>query len=587
MPKNRSESNAPTNDQGASVNRGSRLLAATLAIAASTLTARAEILPQNDAGSGADAPDAASSQIALASQAIYEGMLEGPADPLDRADWYAIQMAGPGYIKASHVGPSCFALADATGSILSEECSPEPVIGSLTLQVEAAGLRYLVVFDNPGPYKISVGINAAAGDPLGVTGTLFGTRSPLAPVAPARQSGDHVVMAVVDTGINPYHEFFRAPALQDHPSTWLPGFPSEAEPLELTFGHATTDAARAADATMWASVVPSAYDDGTGAFTTHLYTFPGTRVVGAVSFGEYVDTTDVEAPPTTPILDDHSHGSASSGLAAGANMSAADGNVLIVMVEIGKGTFEEGVLWAARQPWIDAISVSLGTVGNVGGTGLAMDAYNRFVWGETRMSPLAATGAAASSGKPVFVSSGNGISGQGLLTPDRCSTYTSEWTGPQWVTRIGAADGQTGNPKPWYCTPVDAIAKTGIGSVGHTTSTGISIATGTSASAPNVAGHFARLLLESRRAGDSLSRNDVLDRLLRSAAPVFLPPGTDGISSPYPLSAPEQGYGLVDGAAWERALQAPNEPAPARLELQTWFEADAAVRSMLWGDPSP
>jgi len=568
------------------MDRGFRLLAATLAIAGSTLTARAEILPQNDAGSGADAPDAASSQIALASQVIYDGLLEGPADPIDRADWYAVEMTGSGYIKASHVGPSCFALADTSGALRAQECAPEPVVGGLTLQVEGAGTYFLVVFDNPGPYKISVGINAAAGDLLGVTGTLFGRRTPLATVAPATQSGEHVVMAVVDTGINPYHEFFRAPALQDHPSSWLPGFPSEAEPLELTFGHPTTDAARAADASMWASVRSSAYDEETDAFTTHLYTFPGTRVVGAVSFGEYVDTTDVEAPPTTAILDDHSHGSASSGLAAGANMPAADGNVLIVMVEIGKGTFEEGVLWAAQQPWIDAISVSLGTVGNVG-TGPAMDAYDRFVWGETRMSPLVATGAAALSGRPVFVASGNGISGQGLLTPDRCSTYTSEWTGPLWVTRIGAADGGTSNPKPWYCTPVDVIAKTGVGSVGHTTSTGISIATGTSASAPNVAGHFARLLLESRRAGDTLSRREVLDRLLRSAAPVFLPPGTDGISTPYPLSAPEQGYGLVDGAAWERAMFTLDGPAPARPELQTWFEADSAVRSELWGAPTP
>lgn len=543
------------------------------------LPARAALTPQNDAGSGKDAADGPSSEITIQPGIVYDGVLEAPAaggDVADAADWYAVEVTERGFFKVSHTGASCFAAADASGAILQQECDPEPVVGGITVAVSAPGTYYAVVFDAPGPYRFGVGVNESAPDILGLVGALFGETGPLPAVSPASMDAEHTVLAVVDTGINPYHEFFRAPALTEHPSTWLEGFPADAASLDLSFDGITAEESYAADATTWASVERTTFDEESRGFGTRLYTFPGTRIVGAVSLGEYDDLTE-EGTPARAIIDDVGHGTHSAGLAGGALLDAPDGDVLLVIVEVGQGSFEQGVLWAARQPWIDAITVSLGTRANA-----PTDEFINPIY-DGSMTPLDATREAARNGKRLFVSSGNGVSGLGVAA-DRCSTYTNGWVGPVWITRVGAADYENGQPTTWHCAPVDVIAKTGVPVPSHRTLTGTAIGTGTSASTPVVAGVFAHLQLHARSAALDVTSATILEHLLHAAAPSQETPNARGPGVPYPASIAEQGYGLVDQAAYERALQSLDAgSAIARPETEVWFASDRAIRDMLWG----
>jgi hypothetical protein len=78
------------------------------------------------------------------------------------------------------------------------------------------------------------------------------------------------VVALIDRGINPYHEAFRddSPLAHVHPSTYIEGFPEDAEALNLTLEADSYAAALEADREVWANV-----SDG------ELYWIPGTRIV--------------------------------------------------------------------------------------------------------------------------------------------------------------------------------------------------------------------------------------------------------------------------------------------------------------------
>lgn len=555
-----------------------RLFAVVLAaVLCAPLTATGSVLPQNDAGTGRDAPDVANSTFRINPGVVYDGMIEGIL--LDDEDWYAFDAPAGARIEVAASGVlGCVSLHDSSGTELDFACPTGYLVARAVAVAPASGTYYASYsYLQPDAYRFSVGVGTLAPAPGDLDlDDLFGSNDPLPAVSPASTSGKHSVVAVVDTGINPYHQFFRAPALATHPRTWLPGFPKTAKTVNLSLGASGYDAARAADAAKFAGLTRTTYDAASDTFDTHLYTFPGTRVVGAVSFGEYVDNTETAAVDRKPVLDDNGHGTHSAGLAAGANLAAADGDVLVVMVEVGKGDFEKGVRWAARQPWIDAISVSLGLVANAPVTTSALGSRTGMEW---------ATREASRNGKPVFMASGNGVSNTGLA-PDHCTTYTSPYTGPGWVTRVGAAEHRDGSPTWWHCVPVDAIARTDVQSPdGHDTKASSS-ASGTSAATPNVAGHYAHLLLAGRRARSTATRATVLDYLLHAAQPAAMTPGAHE-PSVYPLSLADQGYGLVAGAALDAAttrLVSGRGPA-ARPETTQWFTADAALRASLWGSP--
>lgn len=127
----------------------------------------------------------------------------------------------------------------------------------------------------------------------------------------APSPGAQAVVAIVDTGINPYHATFRdrSALAQRHPSRYLPGYPKDAVALRLTLDAADYWKALKADCQrVWSRVRPG-----------RLYWFPGTKIVGAVSFDLTQRPADCRAaePSAVPVLDDHRHGTMTASRAVG------------------------------------------------------------------------------------------------------------------------------------------------------------------------------------------------------------------------------------------------------------------------------
>ncbi|HEX2021476.1 MAG TPA: S8/S53 family peptidase [Candidatus Thermoplasmatota archaeon] len=179
--------------------------------------------------------------------------------------------------------------------------------------------------------------------------------------APAATRGPDAVIALVDSGINPYHVVFRddSPRALQHPSTYLAGYPADAVALNLTLDAGSLEDALKADCETWASVEAD-----------RLYWFPGTRIVGGIHVStswtnflgprvaEPYSCKDAEANQTPSLVFGGSHGTMTASRAAGAGYGACP-ECLIVMVE---SAGPEPILWAADQPWIDVQSNSWGPI---------------------------------------------------------------------------------------------------------------------------------------------------------------------------------------------------------------------------------
>src|SRR5690349_3408607 len=79
-----------------------------------------------------------------------------------------------------------------------------------------------------------------------------------APAAHASAAPARAVVALADTGIDPYHQVFRdrsARAYQ-YPGSYLPGYPKNATALKLHLDVKDYWAAVRADCKVWKSVVP-------------------------------------------------------------------------------------------------------------------------------------------------------------------------------------------------------------------------------------------------------------------------------------------------------------------------------------------
>lgn len=557
---------------------GLALALGALTVAALAPSGAGALVPQDDAGSGGDAPDEPRPGVAVESGEAYSGTTEGIR--LDPEDHYAFSADQGERIVARVSGlQGCFRILDAHGNDLSGfQCTLGGVErGRATAIAPADGTYYLRYGSiQADRYAFSLGVGEAPPPPAPMDSGLRVPRGVVPPVTAATQAGEHTVVAVIDTGVNPYHEFLRAPNLTDHPSRWLDGFPRHAESVDLTLGASNYSSALQADAGTWADLSYSGHADAEGIEGEHLYTFPGTRVVAGISFGEY-DSPFRGGGGARPVLDEHGHGTGSAGLAAGAGLAEADGDVLVVAVEVGQGTFESGYWWAARQPWIDVISASLGSLANAPSPPIAFGQEDAVPW---------ATREATANGIPVLVASGNGFTQTGV-GPDHCSTHTSEHTGPRWVTPIGAAEPRTGNPSSWHWVPVEAIARAPAPSLAATSVNATDPHTGTSASTPNVAGHLAKLLQEARERGLDPAPQRALDHLLHAARPADPKPALAAEPSlPGPASVADQGYGLVDGDAVDRALgtlEAGHGPEP-RPAADAFFRADDRARDLLWGE---
>jgi subtilase family protein len=188
----------------------------------------------------------------------------------------------------------------------------------------------------------------------------------LAPAAYARKGYDKVVVlrppptrpgvvALIDTGINPYSTAFRDGSRLAYkpPWTYMPGYPKNTPALRLSLGLPYEKAVKK-DADVWAQVKPNT-----------LYWIPGTRIVGAISMGAGgVSCPTVGTPPANGytnsgceehrILDDHGHGTMTASRAAGSPNSLAPRGRIVEIEGLGAKSVE----WAADQGWIDVQSNS-------------------------------------------------------------------------------------------------------------------------------------------------------------------------------------------------------------------------------------
>lgn len=411
-----------------------------------------------------------------------------------------------------------------------------------------------------------------------------------------------VVVAVLDTGINPYHMEFRDTARTVHPSTYIPGYPAGAQELRLTLDAPDYATARAADDATWDA-----------AKFGKLYYVPGTKIVGAISFG----TLEDGGPP---VLDPHGHGTATSSKAVGSTLGGAPG-ALVVMVQFSADLFSIGgwwrlADWVNRQEWIDVVSMSFGMPAN------AYFPVLDFARHTKRM---------ADAGKVVVAAAGNGV---GICGGAPAANVLDQVSSPPWVVSVGATSPWNDQPVTWGSYPVDVVAQGDRVTVATRDSlTGTQKKCGTSFSAPFVAGAFAHAIAAARAARPPTSGpladgvlgiEELHNVVLRSARVVSVldsyirycagfnqhcPPlqceygggwvcaeDCIGLLTAHPgwctnlLPAPPgaefvvMGHGLVDGASREKAARviAGQEAEPSRPVEDVWRASVLAVRTAVW-----
>lgn len=374
-----------------------------------------------------------------------------------------------------------------------------------------------------------------------------------------------VVVAVIDNGITPYHAAFRAwdggPSFAD-----VPGFPADAARIPLTLDAGGFEAALEADEAAWSAIPQET-----------LVVFEGTRVAGA-----WFAKPD-EA--SLPIVGDGGHGTP----VADAVLEASP-HALVVMLQIyDDEDIVPAMLWAAKQPWIDVVSVSWGK-------------YVPEYVEEPDMGLADAYREAARAGKILVNSAGN----------EPTLHWTDEHNGPPFVIAVGGArnesNGETSTTSRFPDVVADYVQTL---AVAHSMDEDRDIA-GTSFSCPTVAGTLAEALwlvrdavgattggttpegaLASAKGGGALEdgaltadevrhgmahRAETWDATEWSPAP---------FSNPILLPAAQMGWGFVAPAhAPDIAefllgeLDLPEKPP----ETVAFMQARAEARRAAWGD---
>jgi hypothetical protein len=428
------------------------------------------------------------------------------------------------------------------------------------------------------------------------------------------------VVGFHDTGINPYHQVFRTddPYALQHPSTYIPGYPSDAIALPITLPPPEDEADWATlvrdDCLLWRSVQPG-----------KLYWFPGTRIIGAISFNPSVNGGCTNLPASgTEILDYNGHGTMVASRGASSEYGAclgADCRIVAVQSPMTADTqpaIINGVNWLADQSgWVDVQSNSWGPIvplweptGQIG------------LW--TASPPLVQAIERANQRHASFWASGNGIAFRfGVL--GHPTVLAAHFGVSGYI--VGGHDSGYMNTWPGFSPHVVADSCSAWAAIrNHTTQSGDSVSGGTSGATPFVAGGAGKLILEARRILGDLGtgfENDVV----ASGQPELVPSGpladgsftsaelrsvllktatarpgaqfedgprcTDPLYGSHnvkwtdvPAAYPEYvqiGYGAVDRVAQELAAKVirGESALPDRSATDQYFTVDNAVRSTL------
>ena len=417
----------------------------------------------------------------------------------------------------------------------------------------------------------------------------------------AFRSKPFVVIAFVDSGINPYHADFRAPEFTLDPATYLEGYPADAEAVPLSFDVADAqgyDAAREAD-----------YDALEALERNRLYWFPGTRIIGGISTA---NGSTSAGRPDWKVIDENGHGTGVVSVAAG-EVYGSNPNALIVMVE---GLGAQSVEWASQQPWIDIVSNSWGPIANA------------------PLGEVEATRAATERGQTMMFAGGNGATNTNsstvpwpngadpceCKTPDSNPTVTSQWAGAPWVLTVGAVSPINGQAHWWHSIPVDVSSFGSKWRAAH--AFGVQRTDnrdfgGTSGATPITAGVLSSFILRAREvlgdtvggqrpgqavavAGDGVAlpaagplADGVLTRLegeaivQKTAFPVAANPQTlawdYAVRPTTPAYFVYQGYGVVNRQSKDLGLRVLLGQAelPVRAEVDAWLGAVDVVRGAL------
>jgi len=422
-------------------------------------------------------------------------------------------------------------------------------------------------------------------------------------------SRSHVVIAVVDTGINPYHVAYRRPEYAVHPSAYIEGFPADAPALGLDLDEPDYVTARGGDdGPVWSQVGEK-----------QLYWIPGTNIVGAYSVADYAGTPP-GGLPSRPVIDDDGHGSGTTSVAAGAGTSSlfapfgSNPDALIVSLE---GLGDEGVKWASEQPWIDFIS---GSYGDPLSIPCNDEVDDMGVWCGREYRYTAPF--VLRDSRTACFSAGNGLTRTGVLA-DRYSSLRPT-SGPSWVITVGAVSPRNEQDYGWHSVPVD-ISSYGLHwpAADPFSTAGEQQFGGTSNATPVTCGVFSKALLEARkRLGDAaegihttpdgetvaavgppnrsggllgdgvLTRTELERAVFTTAEPgEFDPNGWtyDPIVVPTTeVYYTQQGYGTANVASAFRAVDVITgaAPMPVRSDVDAWIALVDSVRDTVYPRPT-
>ena len=285
-----------------------------------------------------------------------------------------------------------------------------------------------------------------------------------------------VIVADIDTGINPYHLEFRdtSPEAYAHPSTYLAGYPADALALNLTFEANDYVSAVQADCEVWNSVRPGV-----------TYWIPGTRIIAARTLYDAPEKpASCEVSESTSdlpglVLDRQGHGTMTASRVAGATYSLCPDCKMVAL----QGFSAEQMLWSAEQPWIDLQTNSWGALPDSWASNP-----------EERDTVISAIG----HGQAIFVAGGNGAGG--FFGVSGHPAYGDNIAGSNGIIMVGGHDG--GRYTPWTMTMPHVVADASYHPAAHYDSLDGGDARtggGTSGATPFAAGTYARVLLEARR----------------------------------------------------------------------------------------